>query len=304
MQIAFVANLDAELELEAGAEYRPSTRMQAAMVSRSRAVAAQLSRVLAAPVVTLVPGMVRPDAARSCAASVCWSPTPLALATLRAAAAPGCPAPPLAVLRQVNHRAFAANLGPMLPEARQVQSLADLEALLTATSGPVLLKRAFGFSGRGRKLVTGGRAFDEATRTWAQRSFTEHGGSLQVEPFVTVTADAAQHGHVDRDGTVRLGLATMQDIAADGSWRGTRVATPDELDDLERNLLEVTARRAGVALHRAGYFGPFGIDAYRWRDGTGRTLFHPLSEINARLSMGWLIGMAERAQVLVDAGDD
>jgi hypothetical protein len=38
-------------------------------------------------------------------------------------------------------------------------------------------------------------------------------------------------------------------------------------------------------LRDAGYFGPFGIDAYRWRDGATQ-YFNPRSEINARYSMG------------------
>lgn len=298
MQIAFVANLDAELELTASSDYQPSTRMLAAMAERSRSVAAQLARSLSLSVVTLVPGATRPGGAKACAASLCWCPTPRALATLRLADAPPCAAPPLHVLRRVNHRAFAAELGPMLPGARHVRSPHDVAAALATSPGPWLLKRAFGFSGRGRKQVPGGRPLDDATRTWVERSFTEHGGSLQVEPLVQVIADFALHGHVDEQGAVRLGQPTRQDIAADGSWRGSRRTDRDDLDDLEHDVLEVTARRAAIALHRAGYSGPFGIDAYRWRDA-GRTLFHPLSEINARLSMGWFVGMGERAGVLL-----
>jgi hypothetical protein len=43
----------------------------------------------------------------------------------------------------------------------------------------------------------------------------------------------------------------------------------------------------------AGYYGPFGIDAFRWRDQNGKQQWNPRCEINARYSMGWSIGMGQ-----------
>ena len=53
---------------------------------------------------------------------------------------------------------------------------------------------------------------------------------------------------------------------------------------------------AAEVLARAGYFGPFGIDAYRHRaqDGSARTVLNPLSEINARFTMDWALAMNRR----------
>jgi hypothetical protein len=48
------------------------------------------------------------------------------------------------------------------------------------------------------------------------------------------------------------------------------------------------------ALIRAGYFGPFGIDGYRWKDEHGTLRFNPRTDINARYSMGWAVGMGSR----------
>ena len=50
--------------------------------------------------------------------------------------------------------------------------------------------------------------------------------------------------------------------------------------------LEAAAAAAGYALARAGYFGPFGIDAFRHRTDRGEVL-NALSEINARFTMDW-----------------
>ena len=53
---------------------------------------------------------------------------------------------------------------------------------------------------------------------------------------------------------------------------------------------EVTGN-LGEALAGAGYFGPFGIDAYRYRDRAGALRLQPRSEINARYSMGFAVGL-------------
>jgi len=45
------------------------------------------------------------------------------------------------------------------------------------------------------------------------------------------------------------------------------------------------------ALKSAGYVGPFGLDAFRWRAVSGELHFHALSEINARFTLGWACGM-------------
>ena len=59
--------------------------------------------------------------------------------------------------------------------------------------------------------------------------------------------------------------------------------------------LEEAAARAGEALAAAGYFGPFGIDAYEHRVPGGRErVLNPLSEINARFTMDWTTGMTSR----------
>ena len=46
------------------------------------------------------------------------------------------------------------------------------------------------------------------------------------------------------------------------------------------------------ALSAAGYFGPFGIDGFRYRDAQGRGgRLQSMGELNARFSMAWALGM-------------
>jgi hypothetical protein len=85
-----------------------------------------------------------------------------------------------------------------------------------------------------------------------------------------------------------LGEPTRQMCDDSGVWRGTVLAT--DLEPSEAAALRSSVQTAAEALLGAGYFGPFGIDAYRWREGA-RIHFNARSEINARYSMGWATGM-------------
>lgn len=306
MTLAFVANFDAELEL-ADPAYRPSARMVASLLGRAEAFAAQLG----ADVVALVPGRAlrRTPSQRMLQGvpGVCWCPTPHALELLAACGARVPPAPPLAVLQRVNHRAFASALESTLPSgasagalpgARFVQTLDDLRAQLASLPAEreVLLKRPFGFAGRGRKRLPRADALHGPALVWAEASMLGYGCGLMVEPFVEVLADVALHGIVRRGGGHVLGAPTRQTIDPAGAWLSSRPAAGADLTTAEQAAMLETGAHVALALAEAGYFGPFGIDGYRWRDATGAPRFHPLSEINARLSMGWCVGMGSSAR--------
>ena len=54
----------------------------------------------------------------------------------------------------------------------------------------------------------------------------------------------------------------------------------------DRNRLLETVEAAAAALRRAGYMGPFGIDAWSYRREDGVVVLNPLGEINARMTFG------------------
>lgn len=108
-----------------------------------------------------------------------------------------------------------------------------------------------------------------------------------VEPRVAIDLEFETHGFVDPTGTVHVGVPTIQDVDARGTWRSGRPMRPGELDSREQQALSSRCHDLGQALHHAGYFGPFGVDAYRWRDADGTVRLQTLSELNARYTMGW-----------------
>lgn len=278
----FLLNLDPERELAGLArdpfralEDRPSLRGDLAALTRG-------ARVLE-----------RMDVARRGAAGLegrAFMPTPSALAALRAAGAMAPLAPPLDVLRAVNHRSFSYALEGGV-DGRCVSTLDDVARALDAPR-PVealLLKRPFGWAGRGRRRAT---RFDEPTEAFCRRSIEEE-GAVAIEPLLDRSLDAAIHGFVDEGGALTRGAPTIARVSGGGSFLGS-ARDDGELAPDERAALLCEVERVGELLHGAGYFGPFGVDAFRYRDAvTGAPRFLPRCEINARYTMGWAIGMGD-----------
>ncbi|MBL9037637.1 MAG: hypothetical protein JNG84_03880 [Archangium sp.] len=209
------------------------------------------------------------------------------------------PAPPTAVLRQVNHRRFAHELGQALPGACFVETLREVRECLSDSTALEhvsvernwLAKRPLGYAGRGRRKIAPGapRAVDVA---WLEAALRD-GDGLQLEPLVARELDCAVHGWLGADGRLVLGEPTLQRIDASGMWQSTERAAANVLTVEEQAQLELEARATADALSAAGYFGPFGLDAFRWRAPDGALHFQPRCELNARYSMGWATGMGD-----------
>jgi hypothetical protein len=120
------------------------------------------------------------------------------------------------------------------------------------------------------------------------------GEGLQVEPRVRLLGEFALHGYMDAKGSWALGRPTEQRMGPGGAWAAS-VLAEGSLASPERDALVHAAGVAAERLRDAGYTGPFNIDAFRYEDAAGGTAFHPLSELNARFSMGWSVGMGGAA---------
>lgn len=190
------------------------------------------------------------------------------------------PAAPPEIVAAVNHRAFhlrvARELGCALPGARMVEGLADLEV-----PGPWVVKAPYSASGRSRYIHREEAVLaDPKARRTVERLFELH-GPLLFEPWMERTADFGACALLTPGGFRVLGFH-RQTVDIKGQFAGIELieeAPPGMMDALEA---------AGRALQRAGYVGPFGIDAWEYRlPGTPDGLaFNPLGEINARMTFG------------------
>jgi hypothetical protein len=280
---AWVLNLDADLELAAGSGYSPTNAVRGAMAKHVERLAASL----------LGPDDIRVDEASAPESAKgyegrAFCPTPRAIALLVRAGASPVAHPPVSVLREVNGRAFCAALGPTLPDGAFVHDLAAAEALVART--PAVgrqwrAKRAFGMSGRGQRRIAPG-AITDADRAFFRSAIdSDHG--VMIEPDVPIVRELAIHGELEANGVLQLGQLVEQRCDVHGQWLET---TPASTPDDTRAALEDEARRVASALFAAGYFGPFGIDAFEYRDLEDVVRLQPRSEINARYSMGFAVG--------------
>lgn len=199
------------------------------------------------------------------------------------------PVAPPAVVAAVHHRSFhlrvAEELGCALPAARMVESLADLDSILGRCSAPSpwIVKAPLSAAGRDRMIQRSGPALtDPKERRTAEHLFERH-GPLLFEPWLDRIADYGCAALLTATELRIVGIH-RQRVDLKGQFAGIELNA--DLPDRDRErFLEVMGGVAS-ALRREGYAGPFGVDAWTYRRADGNVIFHPLGEINARMTFG------------------
>ena len=273
----WLLNLDCESELASPRGYRPRKAILEAFEPYLT-----FARELLGPEDRELPQLAEPsEFARA------WCPTPNALSCLRAAGLEPGPAPDLEVLRAANDKSRQPVRPDGLPGTRcfDANSLDELEEDLMSRRGDFVLKRAWSVAGRGRRFVRAD-GWSEEDRAWARTSLET--GGLRLEPRVEIEDEFCVHGSLGLDGSLRIGRPIRQRFDSNGNFVGT---APCSDASLAAELVG-SARSAADWLRELRYFGPFGVDAYRYESGEGLRL-QPASEINARYTLGYAEGMRD-----------
>jgi hypothetical protein len=290
-------NLDAELELA-----RPDGPYQTPLrVAQALAPMLERARALMAPGDASLDPLTPPRRAatqpsppsRERLLGSAWCPTASALERLARAGADLPPSPNVEVLRRVNHRRFAIELGGGAPGARFVSDETALAQVLAEPRTAWLFKRAYGFAGRGQRRIIGAPSPDD--RRWLADSLRL--GGFVAEPWLELVRELGIHGLIEASGHFVLGRICVQETNEYRAWVSTRLATAEDLSAAQRSQLFSRAESVAAALIGAGYFGPYGIDAYLFKTRSGAVELNPLSELNARYSMGFAIGRPEFSPV-------
>ena len=203
-----------------------------------------------------------------------------------------CPAPPIAVVQQVNSRIFRWHieneLEIALPGSAVVQSVDELLAHVTrSVTGDEewVLKANFGMAGRERILGRGPR-LGEPALNWARKRLASSAGVV-FEPWVDRISEAGLQWSIPTVGAPELLGITPLLTDGSGTYRGSRIGcTPDELATWQP-AVEKT-RQVALRLQQSGYWGPLGIDAMQYRGADGQVVCRPLQDLNARYTMGRL----------------
>lgn len=288
MPSAWLLNLDADLELAAPRGYQPTADVERRMAALRARVRADLFE---SGDIEIEAGS-RLQAADRGLAGRAWCMTARARKLLLAAGAQPIDSPSVEVLQRVNARSFAFELnGDKDPAicSSAPQALADF--LDRAPTGSEwLAKRAHGMAGRGQRRLRAGTQ-SAADRHWLVRACAS--GSVLVEPRRQLDLECTWHGELSRTGELYLGPVLGQRCDAQGAWIANIPDPPITTD--EGDLLLDAAKRCAFALREAGYFGPFGLDAYAWiEDGERR--WNTISDLNARYTMGWTRSPCMRLQ--------
>lgn len=212
------------------------------------------------------------------------------------------PLPAAASAAKINDKRFChelcENLGCALPASRVLENEADLQGHLEAentqaeSTGGWVLKAPFSAAGRLRVISSGPRLGElELKRA---RNLFKAQGSLVFQPWLARTADFGFCALVLEERTILLGSHGLE-TDSQGRFRALvfdpRPTAPGLAGPAEGEKLEAAVSAAADAARKAGYLGPLEVDCWSWRDGSGGNHFHPLGEINARVSFG-LIGRA------------
>ena len=203
------------------------------------------------------------------------------------------PPAPFSTIARVNSKlwshALEVELGWADPHAAIASTFDELrEQVARACPGAGdkwVIKSPFGFAARDRVLGRG-PVLAEPQAKWSQRRLAK-GEQLIFQPWLAVEREYGIVMDISPDGRVDIhGISDLQTNGA-GTGRGYilgRAPSPARMSELER-----VAAVVGDRLFKEGYFGPAGIDALEH----GRGL-HPLLEVNARYTMGFVALAVER----------
>ena len=183
--------------------------------------------------------------------------------------------PPWDLVQQLSSKRFSHSLCPF-PGSELLEAPCDLSRF----KGLWVFKSLYESAGRGLAFSTDSHLGQFAKREWGK------GNALLAEPWCERILDFSSQWMVAKSGKIsHLGMTECQ-IGPRGQYIGNRV--PASLEMVDEHL---AALKKMAAL---GFFGPVGIDAFFYRL-SGKTLLHPIVEINPRRTMGWVaLALRER----------
>ena len=169
--------------------------------------------------------------------------------------------------------AIAQAAGFALPGARVIASVDEIDRERDAW----VCKAPWTTAGRDRV-----RSHDPDARARVTQ-LLERCGDLVLEPWLDRVLDVAICGRLAGE---RVELATPHLLITNrhGGFVGIEL-DPPPLQPGERDQLVAAAHAAAAGLARAGYAGPFGVDAFVYKVA-GERRFHAMCEINARHTFG------------------
>jgi len=196
--------------------------------------------------------------------------------------------PHWSVVREVNSKAFSFTHSPPLPFAELLHDEREAKKWLKY-SGPKILKTCFGVSGRGHFFIDDSSFDEEKVLTFLRKEW-EEGRPVIAEPWVNRLLDFSTQWFIYQDQKIDFVGATLCENDVRGRYKNNRVGDVSVLfGEWQPFFIQHRAVAESILkkVAQLGYFGNVGIDAmvYLWNH---ESLLHPIVEINARKTMGWV----------------
>jgi hypothetical protein len=223
-----------------------------------------------------------------------WGWTPSAVAMGQRVGAQVSQPVPFDVLARVNSKLWSHELEVELGWAQKGAAIAsafdELELAVTSVcplrDDKWVIKSPFGFAARDRVLGRG-PALEGPQARWCERRFAR-GERLIFQPWLEVIREYGIVMEISSAGAYSIqGISDLRTNGA-GTGKGYILGRPPAQQRISE--LERVAGVVGARLFREGYVGPVGIDALEHSRG-----FHPLLEINARYTMGFVAVEVEKS---------
>jgi D-alanine-D-alanine ligase-like ATP-grasp enzyme len=209
-------------------------------------------------------------------------------------------APPAAVCRAVNSKIYSRRLadeaGIRQPSGWACETVTELERVLPDAAAlldaghRLVIKEAYGVSGKGLAVLDSRQRLDRLHRMIAQRASRagDERIAFVLERWVDKRADLNYQCTVGVDGVVHFDFVKRA-LTEKGVHKGHRM--PADLSAAQHAVLAFAADAIGKKLAADGYFGVAGVDALVEPDGG----VYPVIEINARNNMStYQIRLQER----------
>lgn len=197
------------------------------------------------------------------------------------------------VVRRVNSKAFSFEQCTPLDGAQLLTGKQDAELWLSLQKRPFVLKTCFGFSGKGHLIIDPSSSYDPQKITRFLEKEWKRGLPVIGEPWVERVLDFSTQWEISASGSIDYLGVTRCFSTKTGTYSKTMIGDPKRLFGSYLPQVEehsMIARATLENMQQLGYFGHVGFDAMIYENDR----LHPIVEINARKTMGWVALMLQQ----------
>jgi hypothetical protein len=197
------------------------------------------------------------------------------------------------VVQWINSKEFSYKESPKLYESTLLHNLSEAEEWIKKIKGPKVFKSVYGLSGRGHFFLTDDlnqRGISFLQNQWQQQQ------PVIAEPWVDRILDFSTQWYIHPSKKIEYIGATLCKNDAKGSYYFSIILKEDSIGQEHEELLHehrIIANEVLANMASSGYFGHVGFDAMIYKKNSTLHL-HPIVEINARKTMGWVALMLQK----------